>query len=146
MKVQQRLVEPPVSVCAATHAVMPLGPTCRRQKGFSFWMETSAVTPLTCGPFASQGPTCLPLESLCRLPVALLEAQPSRPQLPFCHLPSSRPINLAGFLPHWGFLPPLSPPTFHFHGSTPPIDTHRLLTQLHCEDGPSQAHLPQAAA
>ena len=34
-----------MSVCAATHAVMPLGPTCRRQKGFSFWREKSAVTP-----------------------------------------------------------------------------------------------------
>ena len=33
------------SVCAATHAVMPLGPTCRRQKGFCFWRETSAVSP-----------------------------------------------------------------------------------------------------
>jgi len=34
-----------LSVCAATHAMMPLGPTCRRQKGFSFWRETSAVSP-----------------------------------------------------------------------------------------------------
>ena len=100
---------------------MPLGPTCHRQKGFIFWRETSAVIPLTCGPFASQGPTCLPLESLCRVPIALfLEAQPSRPQLPFCHLPSSRPINLVGFLPHWGFLPPSSPPTFHPSHRHPP--------------------------
>ena len=109
-----------MSVCPTTHVVMPLGPTCRRQKGFSFWRETSAVTPLTCGPFASQGPTYLPFESLYRVPVALLEVQPSRPQLPFCHLPSSRPINLAGFLPHWGFLPPSSPPTFHPSHRHPP--------------------------
>ena len=31
--------------CAATHIVMSLGPTCRRPKGFSFWKETSAVSP-----------------------------------------------------------------------------------------------------
>ena len=34
-----------LSVCAATHAVMPLGPTCHRQKGFSFWRETSMAEP-----------------------------------------------------------------------------------------------------
>ena len=65
-------------------------------------------------------PTCQPLESLCRVPIALLEVQPSRSLLPFCHLPSSHPINLAGFLPHWGFLPLSSLPTFHPSHRQPP--------------------------
>ena len=36
------------------------------------------------------------------------------------HLPSSCPINLAGFLPYCGFLPPSSPPTFHPSHRHPP--------------------------